>query len=56
MEIQNPCEQKVFLTSDDTPSRFVSNRKHLKAVTVPLAIIIVKASLFYVWNCHAANR
>ena len=43
-------QQKVVLTLIDTPRRFVSNRKHLKAITVLMANVIVKVSLFYMTN------
>ena len=43
-------QQRFVLTLIDTPSYFVSNRKHLKAITVLIANVIVKASLFCITN------
>ena len=39
-------ELRVSLTFDDTPRLSVSNRKHLKVVTILLTSIVVKTILF----------
>ena len=39
-------QQRFVLTLIDTPGCLVPNRKHLKAITVLIANVIVKASLF----------
>lgn len=43
-------QQRFVLTLIDTPSCFVPNRKHLKAITVLIANVIVKVSLFFMTN------